>query len=60
MRMVKMDMMSKEEKAWLKTHNALVRDKLAPLLGEDKRALRYVRRESTKASPSSGVAIEWD
>lgn len=62
LRMVKMDMLTKEEKAWLKNHNNTVREKLAPLLGNDKRALRYARRESTKTGPAvrGGVNLEWD
>ncbi|KAF8312866.1 Creatinase/aminopeptidase [Clavulina sp. PMI_390] len=61
LKMVKMDLLTKEEKAWLKNHNATCREKLAVLLAEDKRAQRYIKRESTKTAPAkSPVALEWD
>ncbi|KAF8324475.1 peptidase M24, structural domain-containing protein [Cantharellus anzutake] len=61
-KMVKMDLLTKEEKAWLKDHNAQCRARLAPLLGDDKRALRWIRRECTKSGPSSagGMTLDWD
>jgi len=61
-KMVKMELLSKEEKAWLKEHNTSCRLKLAPLIAADKRAVRWIRRESTKSGPSSagGVNLEWD
>jgi len=63
-RMVKESMLTKEEKQWLKDHNARCYDKLAPLLKDDKRAMTWLRRETQRqiglanAAPG-GVAIEW-
>lgn len=63
--MVKDTMLTKEEKAWLKDHNQLCRKKLEPLLADDKRALKWLRREADRgigianAGPG-GFAIDWD
>ncbi|KAB5591306.1 X-Pro aminopeptidase [Ceratobasidium theobromae] len=62
-RMVKMEMLTKEERRWLKEHNRKCRDMLAPYLEEDRRALRWIRRESTRTSPTqtpAGVTVDWD
>ncbi|KAJ2932269.1 hypothetical protein H1R20_g4809, partial [Candolleomyces eurysporus] len=63
-RMVKDSMLTKEEKAWVKDHNNRCYEKLAPLLKEDKRALKWLERETRRglglASAPGGVAIEWD
>jgi len=61
-KMVKMELLTKEEKAWLKNHNAQCRLRLAPLLSDDKRAQRWIRRECTKTGPSSagGMTLDWD
>ncbi|KAG8683987.1 hypothetical protein FRC08_013963, partial [Ceratobasidium sp. 394] len=62
-RMVKMEMLNKDERRWLKEHNRKCRDMLAPYLEEDRRALRWIRRESTRTSPTStpaGVTVDWD
>jgi len=44
-KMVKESMLYKEEKQWLKEHNQRCRELLEPLLKEDKRALKWLRRE---------------
>ncbi|KAF6744915.1 aminopeptidase-P [Ephemerocybe angulata] len=63
-RMVKENMLTKEEKTWLKEHNQRCWDLLAPYLKEDKRALKWLEREVKRgfglASAPGGVAIEWD
>ncbi|CAE6423260.1 hypothetical protein RhiTH_010680 [Rhizoctonia solani] len=62
-RMVKMELLTKDERRWLKEHNRKCKDLLAPLLEDDARALRWIRRESTRTSPqqtSAGVTIDWD
>ncbi|KAH7339973.1 peptidase M24, structural domain-containing protein [Rhizoctonia solani] len=62
-RMVKMELLTKDERRWLKEHNRKCKDLLAPLLEDDSRALRWIRRESTRTSPqqtSAGVTIDWD
>jgi Xaa-Pro aminopeptidase len=74
-------MLSKEEKQWLKVfdifflqtsrslsaqdHNQRCRDKLEPYLKDDKRALKWLRREAERgigfvgAGPG-GISIDWD
>ncbi|KAK0475799.1 Creatinase aminopeptidase [Armillaria novae-zelandiae] len=64
-RMIKDNMLTKEEKAWIKDHNAECFKKLKPLLQNDKRALKWLDRESKReiglAGPGpGGVTIEWD
>jgi len=62
-RMVKMELLNKDERRWLKEHNRKCRDMLAPYLEEDRRALRWIRRESTRTSPTAtpaGVTVDWD
>jgi len=62
-KMVKEGMLSKEEKQWLKDHNARCYERLAPLLKDDKRALKWLQREVNRgiglAPAPGGVAIEW-
>lgn len=63
-RMVKDSMLTKEEKAWLKEHNQRCRDILEPYLREDKRALKWLKRESDRgigiaASGPGGISIDW-
>ncbi|KAI0318858.1 Creatinase/aminopeptidase [Amylostereum chailletii] len=64
-KMVVESMLSKEEKEWLKDHNRLCLERLEPLLRDDKRAIRWLRRQADKpmgvapAGPG-GVLIEWD
>ncbi|KAJ7743490.1 peptidase M24, structural domain-containing protein [Mycena maculata] len=45
-RMVKNNMLTKEERQWLKAHNGRCFDLLAPHLKEDKRALNWLKRET--------------
>ncbi|KAF8598400.1 Creatinase/aminopeptidase [Ceratobasidium sp. AG-I] len=42
-RMVKMEMLNKDERRWLKEHNRRCRDVLTPYLEEDRRALRWIK-----------------
>ncbi|THU90873.1 Creatinase/aminopeptidase [Dendrothele bispora CBS 962.96] len=63
-RMVKDSMLTKEEKMWLKEHNQKCYDLLAPYMKDDKRALKWLRRESDRgiglANPGpGGIAIDW-
>ncbi|KIJ40961.1 hypothetical protein M422DRAFT_60541 [Sphaerobolus stellatus SS14] len=64
LKMIKASMLSKEERQWVRNHNEECRRKLEPLLREDKRALRWLRKECQPAFRSeasvSGVSIEWD
>jgi len=63
-RMVLENMLSKEEKEWLREHNRQCLDALEGLLRDDKRALKYLRREAERpigvapAGPG-GVIIDW-
>ncbi|KAG6902507.1 hypothetical protein C0995_015699 [Termitomyces sp. Mi166 len=64
-RMVKESMLTKEEKAWLKEHNQRCYEKLSPFLKEDKRALKWLKREAERGIglatlPGGVVNIEWD
>lgn len=63
-RMVKEGMLTKEEKQWLKDHNQRCFQLLSPLLKEDKRALKWLKRESDRgigiATGPGGMSIEWD
>ncbi|KAF9526867.1 aminopeptidase-P [Crepidotus variabilis] len=63
-RMVKDSMLTKEEKAWIKEHNQKCYDKVAPFLKEDKRALKWLKREADRgiglAAPAAGIHIDWD
>jgi Xaa-Pro aminopeptidase len=64
-KMVKDGMLSKEEKAWLKEHNRRCLEKLEPYIREDKRALKWLRREAERgigqaAAVAGGLAIDWD
>ncbi|KAI6037564.1 Creatinase aminopeptidase [Pisolithus marmoratus] len=64
-RMVKENMLTKEEKQWLKDHNKKCLERLEPLLKEDKRALKWLKREAERgigiagAGPG-GFTIDWD
>ncbi|EJF65620.1 Creatinase/aminopeptidase [Dichomitus squalens] len=64
-KMVKEVMLSKEERQWLKDHNRRCLELLEPFLRDDKRALRYLRREAERgigiagAGPG-GLTIDWD
>ncbi|KAG6864960.1 hypothetical protein C0991_005909 [Blastosporella zonata] len=61
--MVKDTMLTKEEKAWLKEHNQRCYEKLAPFLKDDKRALKWLKREAERdiglATIPGGIHIEW-
>ncbi|KAG9044466.1 hypothetical protein FS837_008111 [Tulasnella sp. UAMH 9824] len=68
-KMIKPDMLTKDEKKWLKLHNQNVRLALTPLLMEDKRALKWLKRETTREGPAPTVPtgvqgralkVEWD
>jgi len=63
-RMVKDSMLTKEEKQWIKDHNQRCYDKVAPFLKEDKRALKWLKREAERgiglAPAAAGISIEWD
>ncbi|KAI9458087.1 Creatinase/aminopeptidase [Russula earlei] len=61
-RMVLEHMLSKEEKEWLRKHNRECHSALEGCLRDDKRALKYLRREAERtigpAGPG-GAMIEW-
>lgn len=64
-RMVKENMLTKEEKQWLKDHNKKCLERLEPYLKEDKRALKWLKREAERgigiAGPGpGGITIDWD
>ncbi|KAF9490673.1 Creatinase/aminopeptidase [Pleurotus eryngii] len=64
-RMVKESMLTKEEKQWLKDHNQRCYEKLAPFLKDDKRALKWLKREAERGigfvGPGpGGVTIDWN
>lgn len=63
-KMVKESMLTKEERAWLKEHNQRCYDKLAPHLKDDKRALKWLKREAERGigivSGPGGMNIDWD
>ncbi|KAF8893619.1 peptidase M24, structural domain-containing protein [Infundibulicybe gibba] len=64
-RMVKENMLTKEEKQWLKEHNQRCYEKLAPFLKDDKRALKWLKREAERGiglatTGPAGIAIDWD
>ncbi|KAJ7910963.1 peptidase M24, structural domain-containing protein [Mycena leptocephala] len=63
-RMVKEGMLTKEEKQWLKEHNQRCFQLLSPLLKEDKRAMKWLKREADRgigiATGPGGMSIEWD
>jgi len=64
-RMVKENMLTKDEKQWLKEHNQRCRDLLEPYLKDDKRALKWLRRECDRgiglaATGPGGIYIDWD
>ncbi|KZT65340.1 Creatinase/aminopeptidase [Daedalea quercina L-15889] len=64
-KMVKVSMLSREEKDWLRAHNKRCYDRLAPYLEHDQRALKWLRREASKDiglanSGPGGISIDWD
>lgn len=61
-RMVKESMLSKEDRQWLKDHNQRCKDKLEPYLKDDKRALKWLRREAERGIGIVGtgpISIDW-
>ncbi|KAI0369605.1 Creatinase/aminopeptidase [Pilatotrama ljubarskyi] len=64
-KMVKEVMLSKEERQWLKDHNRRCLELLEPLLRNDKRAMKWLRREAERgigiagAGPG-GLTIDWN
>ncbi|KAI0256241.1 peptidase M24, structural domain-containing protein [Lactifluus subvellereus] len=63
-RMVLEHMLTKEEKEWLREHNRACLNALEGLLRDDKRALKWLRREAERgigvAPAPGGVIIDWD
>ncbi|KAI0305476.1 Creatinase/aminopeptidase [Multifurca ochricompacta] len=64
-RMVLDHMLSKEEKDWIREHNRACLNALEGLLRDDKRALKWLRREAERSigiAPAGpgGVIIDWD
>lgn len=43
-RMVEWGLLSREERKWLEEHNRTCRDKLLPLVQDDKRAVRWLKK----------------
>ncbi|KAJ7863372.1 peptidase M24, structural domain-containing protein, partial [Mycena leptocephala] len=61
-RMVQENMLTKEEQRWLKEHNQGCFNTLAHLLKEDKRALKWLKRQADGigiATGRGGISIEW-
>jgi len=61
--MIRPELLTKEERRWVKNHNAQVRQALIPLLQDDKRALKWLKRECAREGPPvthGGVKVEWD
>jgi Xaa-Pro aminopeptidase len=63
-RMVLENMLSKEEKEWLVQHNRACLNALEGLLRDDKRALKWLRREAERgigvAPAPGGFIIDWN
>ncbi|KAG8900170.1 hypothetical protein FRB99_006199 [Tulasnella sp. 403] len=62
-KMIKPELLTKDERRWVRMHNQNVRLALTPLLLEDKRALRWLKRECSREGPpptAGGVKVEWD
>ncbi|KAK6996964.1 Creatinase aminopeptidase [Favolaschia claudopus] len=63
-RMVKESMLTKEEKQWLKDHNQRCFQLLTPLIKDDKRAMKWLKREADRgiglATGPGGMSIDWD
>ncbi|KAJ7762525.1 peptidase M24, structural domain-containing protein [Mycena metata] len=63
-RMVKDGMLTKEEKQWLKDHNQRCFQLLSPLIKDDKRAVKWLKREVDRgiglATGPGGMSIDWD
>ncbi|KDQ55672.1 hypothetical protein JAAARDRAFT_133670 [Jaapia argillacea MUCL 33604] len=64
-KMVKENMLSKDEKQWIKDHNKRCYEKLEPFLKDDKRALKWLKREADRGigivdALPGGLTIDWD
>lgn len=64
-KMVNPDVLSKEEKQWIKDHNRRCLEVLEPYLREDKRALSYLKKEASRDIGISkplvkDFAIDWN
>ncbi|TFK64848.1 aminopeptidase-P [Pluteus cervinus] len=62
-KLIKENMLTKEEKQWIKDHNQKCYERLAPLLKEDKRALKWLEKEAKPRigiAKAGGIPIEWD
>ncbi|KAG8951448.1 hypothetical protein FRC03_012538 [Tulasnella sp. 419] len=62
-KMIRAELLTKEERQWIRNHNSSVRAALQPLLQDDKRALKWLKRECTREGPpptAGGVKVEWD
>jgi len=63
-KLVKESMLTKDEKTWIREHNKRCYDKLAPLLQDDPRALRWLKREAERGigvvDGPGGLQIDWD
>lgn len=58
-------MLTKDEKQWVKDHNRRCLEKLEAYMRDDKRALRWLKREAERGlgiSPTgpAGISIDWD
>ncbi|KAJ7646552.1 peptidase M24, structural domain-containing protein [Roridomyces roridus] len=62
-RMVKDTMLTKEEKQWLKEHNQRCLTLLTPFLKDDKRAMKWLKREADRgigiAMGPGGMHVDW-
>jgi len=63
--MIKDGMLNKDEKQWVKDHNRRCLEKLEVYLRDDKRAMRWLKREADRGlgiSPTGpgGLSIDWD
>ncbi|KAL6301281.1 Creatinase/aminopeptidase [Sparassis latifolia] len=63
-RMVKDEMLTRDERQWLKIHNRRCYELLEPYLRDDKRALKWLQREAERgiglAKAPAGISIDWD
>ena len=63
-KMIKDGVLTVEEKQWVKDHNRRCYEKLEPYLRDDKRALKWLKREADRnlgiAPTAAGISIDWD
>ena len=62
--MIKPDLLTNEEKEWIKNHNKLCLEILGPRLTDDKRALEWLKRQASLKLDISrpgpgGLYIDW-